>query len=116
MEIEPSGFPDRETCWAKMDDNYADGGTILQAQKAATFTINQIHKGNDCYVFCAEGLNRSSFVIVLVLRRFGFKSAQAIELLRQNRHPTVLKNPEFESYLLSLDGKGTLRFDHFRFD
>ena len=104
MEIEPSGFPDRERYWARMDDALPDENTLREAARAVSFLNTRLRRGTDCFVFCAEGLNRSSFVTVLTLRRFGFSSFDAIKLLRQNRHPTVLKNTDFENYLLSLDG------------
>jgi len=54
-------------------------------------------------IHCQAGLNRSSLLAALVLRRLGHTSAEAIALLRERRCPVVLCNQTFERYLLELD-------------
>jgi protein-tyrosine phosphatase len=50
---------------------------------------------------CQAGLNRSSLVAALVLKRMGRSSEEAIALLREKRSPAVLCNPSFEKWLLT---------------
>lgn len=50
-------------------------------------------------ICCTAGINRSPLVAALVLMRSGRTADEAIALLRERRHPIVLCNPTFESWL-----------------
>jgi hypothetical protein len=54
-------------------------------------------------------LNRSGLVIALVLISAGYSAIDAIELIREKRSQWVLHNPEFERWLLELDGTAWTR-------
>jgi hypothetical protein len=54
-------------------------------------------------VHCQAGLNRSGLIAGLALVLGGMTPADAIVLLREKRHPTVLCNRVFEQWLLAQD-------------
>lgn len=59
--------------------------------------------GRKVLVHCGAGINRSSLVTALVVRRlFGLSGADATLYIRSRRGPEALSNPWFASYLGSL--------------
>jgi len=60
--------------------------------------------GKRILVRCLAGLNRSALVVTLVLIAAGYSAIDAIELIREKRSRWVMHNPEFERWLLELDG------------
>ncbi|MFW6010110.1 MAG: protein-tyrosine phosphatase family protein [Actinomycetota bacterium] len=62
--------------------------------------VNRFRSQGKTLVHCQAGLNRSSLVAGLALVLEGMDPGSAIELLRQQRSPSVLCNPAFEQWLL----------------
>lgn len=56
-------------------------------------------------VHCQAGLNRSGLVSALALMKLGRTPREAIDLLREKRHPIVLCNEAFENWLLEQGGE-----------
>lgn len=71
--------------------------------QAAGIAYSDWVHGARVLVRCQAGLNRSALCAVLLLRKHGYSSAEAIALLRGKRSSWVLCNPDFEEYLLRLD-------------
>ena len=71
--------------------------------QAADIAYSDWVHGARVLVRCQAGLNRSALCAVLLLRKHGYSSAEAIALLREKRSSWVLCNSDFEDYLLRLD-------------
>ena len=71
--------------------------------QAAGIAYSDWVHGARVLVRCQAGLNRSALCAVLLLRKHGYSSAEAIALLREKRSSWVLCNSDFEDYLLRLD-------------
>lgn len=56
-------------------------------------------------VHCQAGLNRSGLITALALVKLGRTPSEAVELLRERRHPAVLCNQTFERWVLNLPGR-----------
>ena len=66
--------------------------------------------GRKVLVHCAAGINRSSLVTALVVRRlFGLSGVDATAYIRARRGPEALSNPDFATYLASLGPCEALR-------
>lgn len=66
--------------------------------------MRTFHRLGPMYVHCRVGLNRSGFVVVRwLMDQEKMTAREAIQLLRERRHPAVLSNEEFNTYLRSLD-------------
>lgn len=59
--------------------------------------------GKQVLVRCQAGINRSGLIMALVLIREGFSAEAAIELMRDKRSRSVLRNEVFERWLLALE-------------
>lgn len=57
-------------------------------------------RGKRVLVRCQAGWNRSGLIMALVLIREGYTPAEAIRLIRENRSPNALCNPDFVNFLL----------------
>ncbi len=54
-------------------------------------------------VHCGAGINRSSLVTALVVKRlFGLSGRDAVAFIRARRGPEALSNPDFAAYLAGL--------------
>lgn len=62
--------------------------------------VNAFRYRGKTLVHCQAGLNRSGLIAALALILDGTEPIDAIELLRQSRHPVVLCNQTFEKWLL----------------
>jgi hypothetical protein len=58
--------------------------------------------GKKVLIRCQAGINRSGLVMALVLIRDGMSAAKAIELMRNRRARSVLRNETFEKWLKSI--------------
>ena len=67
---------------------------------AITNSVARMVTDGKTLVHCQAGLNRSGLICALVLVKRGRTPAEAIDLLRQKRHPLVLCNEAFERFLL----------------
>jgi protein-tyrosine phosphatase len=59
--------------------------------------------GKKVLVRCQAGINRSGLIMALVLIREGLSAEDAIELMREKRARSVLRNEVFERWLRALD-------------
>jgi protein-tyrosine phosphatase len=59
--------------------------------------------GKRVLIRCQAGWNRSGLITALVLMREGYRSAEAIELIRQMRSENALCNRSFEQFLRDKD-------------
>jgi protein-tyrosine phosphatase len=59
--------------------------------------------GKQVLIRCQAGLNRSGLIMALVLRKEGYTSQEAIDLIRARRSEWALFNKTFEKWLLALD-------------
>jgi len=57
-------------------------------------------RGERVLIRCQAGLNRSGIITALVLIRDGYSPLEAIDLMRETRHPYVLFNKHFENWIL----------------
>jgi protein-tyrosine phosphatase len=57
-------------------------------------------RGKRVLIRCQAGWNRSGLIMALVLIRDGYEPAEAISLIRRERSPYALCNPDFVSYLM----------------
>jgi hypothetical protein len=73
-----------------------------EVNEAVKLGLSMVRDGQTL-IHCQAGLNRSGLVSALILRDLGHTSEGAIALLRSKRHPVVLCNETFETYLLGLD-------------
>jgi hypothetical protein len=58
--------------------------------------------GKKVLIRCQAGINRSGLVMALVLIRDGMSAAKAIQLMRDKRARSVLRNETFEKWLLAI--------------
>jgi hypothetical protein len=58
--------------------------------------------GKKVLIRCQAGINRSGLVMALVLIRDGMSAAKAIQLMRDKRARSVLRNDIFEKWLLAI--------------
>ena len=70
----------------------------------ASFIASLVTSGRRVLVHCTEGLNRSGVVVGRALMDMGMTAAEAIDLVRAKRGPSVdgfpaLSNPAFEDWL-----------------
>lgn len=71
--------------------------------KAADELCFEHKNGKKVLITCMAGRNRSGLLTALVLmKRFGFSGAQAIQMVKERRGDFALTNSAFNSYLLSL--------------
>jgi len=61
--------------------------------------------GKKVLIRCQAGINRSGLIMALVLIRDGMQPEEAIELMRQKRARSVLRNQTFENWLKQVDVK-----------
>lgn len=93
--------PDTRRIEVRLQD-VAEMPEIEVLEELADRAVTLLDEGK-LLIHCQAGLNRSSLLAALVLRRLGHTSAEAIALLRERRCPVVLCNQTFERYLLDLD-------------
>ena len=55
--------------------------------------------GKKVLIRCQAGINRSGLIMALVLIRDGMNPEEAIELMREKRARSVLRNRTFENWL-----------------
>lgn len=86
------------------DSSAALTSSVLRMLHKAADELTFEHKeGKQVLITCMAGRNRSGLLTALVLmKRFGFSGAQAIEMVKERRGDFALTNPAFNSYLLSL--------------
>lgn len=79
------GFPDRQVI-----KEY-----IPVINDLAEWTFRQWVSGRRVLIRCQGGMNRSGLLVALVLIRIGRSPDDAIELVRERRHPWALNNHSF---------------------
>jgi hypothetical protein len=84
-------------------DSSLDPEQVRRLHSIADLAVVEWASGNRVAVNCQAGLNRSSLIMALMLRKVGMTSAEAITLMREKRSHYVLCNDHFEAYLLGLD-------------
>ena len=85
------GFPDAEL----------DMTAVQRVNDLADWLYARWSSGETVLARCQAGLNRSGIVIALVLIRAGWAPENAVQLLRKQRSPHALSNPDFHDYLLA---------------
>lgn len=84
------------------DDNTIDVD-LASIEHLVNFAYDRWKSGKKVLVRCQAGINRSSFVMCLILMRECYTAKNAIALMREKRSSSVLLNKSFEKFLLSLD-------------
>jgi protein-tyrosine phosphatase len=93
--------------WSKPTDEFRfafQDGTLdedLEAgiEQVADWAFLKWHLGGKVLIRCAYGINRSGLVTALVLMREKMSAQDAIDLIREKRHPRCLENQNFVDYL-----------------
>ena len=88
------GFPD-----ARIIDEYLD-----PIHEMAAWAYSRWKLGKKVLIRCQAGLNRSGLLTALVLINEGYTPEDAIALIREKRSGWALCNPDYVSYLNSLNG------------
>ena len=73
--------------------------TVLRG--LASFIGDLMDAGHKVLVHCHSGMNRASLVTGLTLVARGMAPEEAVERLRERRHPDVLSNRTFRDWLLT---------------
>lgn len=84
------------TLWCPLDD--CDPMRRIDydmAKSAAVLVARELFQKHNALVTCAMGLNRSSLVAGLALRKLGFDGHEAIATIQQERGPDALHNHAF---------------------
>ena len=81
-----------------------------KVREVAAFIASLVRSGHGVLVHCTEGLNRSGVVAARALMELGFTPADAIDLVRRRRGPSVdgfpaLGNQAFVDWLLEEEGR-----------
>lgn len=76
----------------------------------ATFVESLVRSERKVLVHCTEGLNRSGIVVARALMEMGHPAAEAIDLVRRRRGPSVdgfpaLGNAGFVDWLLAEEAR-----------
>ena len=74
---------------------------IRKAIRMARLAHARWHGGERVLIRCQAGVNRSGFIMALVLMLEGLSAERAIEHIRECRSPFVLSNQHFEHWLLT---------------
>lgn len=86
---------------------FYDGNMADMDFEALDEVVNMAHNdwkaGKQVLIRCQAGLNRSGLIMALVLRKEGYTSQEAIDLIRATRSEWALFNKTFEKWLLALD-------------
>lgn len=69
----------------------------------ARWAYNEWAEGKRVLIRCQAGWNRSGLITALVLMLDGVPAAEAIDLIRKQRSPHALCNPDFVEFLETLD-------------
>lgn len=69
----------------------------------AQFAYNEWAEGKRVLIRCQAGWNRSGLITALVLMLDGIPATEAIDLIRKQRSPHALCNPDFVKFLENLD-------------
>jgi protein-tyrosine phosphatase len=104
MEYTPLYYAlqNRLTVWCPLDDRSPPRrGDVERALAASVLVADQLQHGKHVLVTCALGLNRSSFVAGLALRRMGVSGAKAVQLIQQARGELALSNQSFLELVLT---------------
>lgn len=94
----PEGIDYREY---KLYDSHS-GVDAEEVDELAQWAFDRIDNG-PLLIHCQAGVNRSSLIAALVLRKMGFSSNGAIDAIRVKRGPECLCNPVFEKFVRNLD-------------
>ena len=78
-------------------DRLPDESTL---RSVARFIGGLVDAGHRVLIHCRSGINRASLVSGLALVLKGMEPREAVDLLRDRRDPTVLKNKTFLAWLL----------------
>jgi protein tyrosine phosphatase (PTP) superfamily phosphohydrolase (DUF442 family) len=85
--------------WPIEDEAWLPDEDTLRS--VARFLSGLLDSGHRVLVHCRSGINRASLVTGRTLVERGMEPREAVDLLRSQRDPTVLKNKIFLAWLLS---------------
>jgi hypothetical protein len=83
------GFPDRQVI-----EEY-----VPVIHDLATWAHDRWASGRRVLIRCAGGMNRSGLLVGLTLVRSGFSPDEALDMIRERRHPWALNNRAFVQLL-----------------
>lgn len=69
------------------------------ACETANLVFEHLEAGRRVYVGCSMGINRSAWVVALVLKKRGLDGTQAVQLIRERRGSIALTNQFFEALI-----------------
>lgn len=99
--VYPIDHPNAEVVYVPLAD---DGPPTPTEWEQAKDTANRVHAfieaGKRVYVGCSMGINRSAWVVALVLRKRGITGKEAIAMIRERRGSIALTNQFFEALIL----------------
>lgn len=83
-----------------VDDGPPEPNDRARAADAADFVLGHIAAGRKVLVSCYAGLNRSGWVVALVLKKKGMTGKDAVKLIRERRGYSALSNEFFEALIV----------------
>lgn len=98
MEYSPYDYADltHMTLWCPMDDTEpARPKDLDMAVQASGLVAAVLNQGQDVLCTCALGLNRSSLVAGLALKRLGWSTNAVVEAIMDERGDMALSNRDF---------------------
>lgn len=82
----------------------SDGLDIETVEEVSDRVVEALSGDGNVLVHCQAGINRSNLVAARALmKKYGFTSNEAIELLELKRHRLILSNQTFKDYVLQSD-------------
>lgn len=83
-----------------LDDGPPEPDDRARAAAAADLVNSHIEAGRKVLVSCLAGLNRSAWVVALVLKKRGMTGKAAVKLIRERRGYNALSNEFFEALIV----------------
>lgn len=94
----PPGFNSHEMRY-HIVDGPLDNVDMDRLEEVVNFAYGRFLKGDRVLVRCQAGINRSSFIMSLILIKHGYSALGAIELIRSKRFSYCLSNEYYEKWL-----------------
>lgn len=95
--IVPEDHPDLTVVYVPIFDNGPPSNHERKlAHETAQLVLEHLQSGRRVSVSCVAGINRSAWVVGLVLRKLTLTGPQALALIRQKRMSCCLSNQWFE--------------------
>lgn len=94
-----------EVVKAPLDDAEPSPQDLKTAHAAARVVVDRWRRGRHVLVTCAQGRNRSGFIVAMALMMLGMDDGRAVRLIRAARGSTALSNKHFVRVLAAVQVK-----------